>query len=60
MRAYKKYYAREMKGNMSRDNFNAWVEHAAARRDFTIELLKVTKTDEEKVQHIESLRQELN
>ena len=59
-RAYKKYYARVMKGNLSRDDFNAWVEHAAAQRDFTIELLKVGKTEAEKVQHIERLREELN
>lgn len=59
-RAYKKYYARVMKGNLSREDFNAWVEQAAARRDFTIELLRVAKTDEEKAQRIEKLREELN
>lgn len=59
-RAYKKYYARVMKGNLSREDFNAWVEHAAARRDFTVELLKVIKTDEEKARRIEKLREELN
>lgn len=59
-RAYKKYYARFMKGNMSREEFNAWVEHAAAQRDFTIELLKVAKSEEERARHIEALREELN
>ena len=59
-RAYKKYYARVMKGNMSREEFNAWVEHAAAQRDFTIELLKVAKSEEERARHIEALREELN
>ena len=59
-RAYKKYYARVMKGNMSREEFNAWVEHAAARRDFTIELLKVAKSEEERARHIEALREDLN
>lgn len=59
-RAYKKYYARVMKGNMNREDFNAWVEHAAARRDFTIELLKVAQSEEEKVRQIEKLRDELN
>ena len=59
-RAYKKYYARVMKGNLSREDFNAWVEHAAAQRDFTIELLKIAKTNEEKAQHIEKLREGLN
>lgn len=59
-RAYKKYYARFIKGNMSREEFNAWVEHAAAQRDFTIELLKVAKSEEERARHIEALREELN
>lgn len=49
-----------MKGNLSRENFNAWVEQAAARRDFIIELLKVIKTDEGKAQRIEKLQEELN
>ncbi|MCX4371808.1 MAG: DUF6076 domain-containing protein [Dysosmobacter sp.] len=59
-RAYKKYYARVMKGNMNREEFNAWVEHAAAQRDFTIELLKVAKSEEERAQHLEALREDLN
>ena len=59
-RAYKKYYARVMKGNMGREEFNAWVEHAAAQRDFTIELLKVAKSEEERARHIEALREDLN
>ena len=32
-----KYYARAMKGNMTRDEFNAWVEHAAAESEREIE-----------------------
>ena len=59
-RAYKKYYARVMKGNMDREDFNAWVEHAAAQRDFTIELLKVAKSEEERMRRIEMLREDLN
>ncbi len=59
-RAYKKYYARVMKGNLSRKDFNAWVERAAGRRDFTIELLKVAQSEKEKVRQIEKLREELN
>ncbi len=59
-RAYKKYYARVMKGNMSREDFNAWVEQAAARRDFTIELLRAIKAEDKKVQLIEDMRTELN
>ena len=59
-RAYKKYYARVMKGNMSREEFNAWAEYAAAQRDFTIELLKVAKSEEERAAQIEALREDLN
>ena len=59
-RAYKKYYARVMKGNMTRDEFNAWVEHAAAERDFTIDRLAVAKSEEEKARYIEELREDLN
>ena len=59
-RAYKKYYARVMKGNMSREDFNTGVEHAAAERDFTIERLKVSKSEEEKARFIEELRKDLN
>lgn len=59
-RAYKKYYARFMKGNMSREEFNTWVEHAAAQRDFTIELLKVARSEEERAQHLGALRENLN
>lgn len=36
------------------------MEHAAAQRDFVIELLKVTKADEEKAQQLERLREERN
>ena len=59
-RAYKKYYARVMKGNMSREDFNAWADHAAAERNFTIERLAVAKSEEEKARCIEELRVELN
>lgn len=59
-RAYKKYYARVMKGNMSREEFNAWVEFAASQRDTTLLLLEGTKSPEEKAGLIERLREELN
>ena len=59
-RAYKKYYARVMKGNMTREDFNAWVEHATAERDFTIELLKHDKSDEERARRLEEFRKDLN
>ncbi len=59
-RAYKKYYARVMKGNMSREDFNAWVEFAAGRRDTTLLLLEGIRSAEEKAALIERLREELN
>lgn len=59
-RAYKKYYARVMKGNMSRKDFNVWVEKAAAKRDTAILLLEATKEAEKRAALIEKLREELN
>ena len=58
--AYKKYYARVMKGNMTREDFNVWAEHAAAERDFTIDRLAVARSEEEKARYIEELREDLN
>ena len=49
-----------MKGNMTRDEFNAWVEHAAAERDYTIELLLYARSEEERAEITERLRQKLN
>ena len=59
-RAYKKYYARVMKGNMSREDFNAWVEMAAAKRDTTILLSEATGDAGERAALIEKLREDLN
>ncbi len=59
-RAYKKYYARVMKGHTSREDFNTWVEFAAGRRDTTLLLLEGTRSAEEKAELIERLREELN
>ena len=49
-----------MKGNMSREDFNAWVERAAVKRDSTILLLETTKGAEKRAALIEELRVELN
>jgi hypothetical protein len=59
-RDYKKYCARVMKGNMSREDFNAWVERAAAKQDSAILLLEATKGAEKRAALIEELRVELN
>ena len=49
-----------MKGNMSREDFNEWVEFAATRRDTTILLMEGTANKAEKNQMIESLKEDLN
>ncbi len=59
-RAYKKYYARVMKRNMSRKDFDAWVEGAAKKRAVTSQALEVTKSAEDRAALIEKLREELN
>ncbi len=59
-RAYKKYYARVMKGNMNREDFDTWVEQAAADRDAVIEQIKPGIDAALKAQIIERLREKLN
>jgi len=59
-RAYKKYYARVMKGNMSRDDFDAWVEQAAAERDIAIGQMKTVIDTAVRAQVIERLKEKLN
>ena len=59
-RAYKKYYARFMKGNLSRDDFKAWTEQAAADRDAAIERMSSTSDAEERAKITEQLQKQLN
>ena len=59
-RAYKKYYARYMKGNMSLDAFKAWGAQAAADRDIAIEQIKPGIEAAVKTQIIEQLKEKLN
>ncbi|WP_297983062.1 DUF6076 domain-containing protein [uncultured Oscillibacter sp.] len=59
-RAYKKYYARYMKGNMSEKDFKAWATQAARDRDTAIERLKAESDAALAAQVIERLREELN
>ena len=59
-RAYKKYYARYMKGNMSLDAFKAWGAQAAADRDIAIEQIKPGIEAAVKAQIIEQLKEKLN
>lgn len=59
-RAYKKYYARFMKGNMSETEFKAWATQAAADRDAAIKQITPEIDAILKAQIIERLREELN
>ena len=59
-RAYKKYYARYMKGNMSADEFKAWGEQAAADRDTAIEQLESTADAALSAAIIQQLKERLN
>lgn len=59
-RAYKKYYARYMKGNMSEAAFKAWGEQAAAERDAAIEQLKTTADAALRASITQKLKEDLN
>jgi len=59
-RAYKKYYARYMKGNMSESDFKAWVMYAAMERDKAIRKINETMDADLKLQITEYLKAELN
>ena len=59
-RAYKKYYARYKKGNMSEADFKAWATQAAADRDAAIEQITPEIDAALKAQIIEQLREKLN
>ena len=59
-RAYKKYYARYMKGNMSENEFKAWATQAAADRDAAIEQIKPSVDAVMKAYIINQLREKLN
>ena len=59
-RAYKKYYARYMKGNMSHAEFKAWGERAAAERDAAIERLRETADAALSASITQKLKEDLN
>ena len=59
-RAYKKYYARVMKGNMNREEFNAWAERAAEERDAAIQKLELTPEEAVRMVIINRLEEKLN
>lgn len=49
-----------MKGNMSREDFNAWAAQAAADRDAAIEQITPKVDAALKAQIVEQLREKLN
>ena len=59
-RAYKKYYARYMKGNMSEAEFKAWGEQASAERDAAIKQLRTTADAALSASIIQRLKKNLN
>ena len=59
-RAYKKYYARYMKGNMSEADFKAWAAQAAVDRDAAIEQTQQVFDAAVRMHIIELLREKLN
>ena len=59
-RAYKKYYARYMKGNMNEADLKAWAVKAAADRDAAIEQITPTIDAVLRAKIIERLRERLN
>lgn len=59
-RAYKKYYARVMKGNMGREEFKDWAEQAAAERDDAIQKLEAAPEETARVKIISYLKEKLN
>lgn len=59
-RAYKKYYARYMKGNMSETDFKTWAAQAALERDAAIEKVKKALDEDLKAQIVEELWKKLN
>lgn len=59
-RAYKKYYARVMKGNMSREDFDTWAEQAAEERDRIIPIFSKEEKPERRAEVIDIYRAMLN
>lgn len=60
-RAYKKYYARLMKGAMTQEEFKAWADEAAAERDKALRQLQGEKISEVLMAEIfRELREKLN
>ena len=59
-RAYKKYFARVRKGNMSKAAFEQWARQAVAVRDAALEEYKRARTEEERTRIADRVKKELN
>lgn len=59
-RAYKKYYARVMKNNMTRDAFDAWQAYAVKERKWAEEKLRKTVEYAERERLVEELKRRIN
>ena len=59
-RAYKKYYARVMKGNMDKEEFKIWAENAAAERDTAIREIDAAADVAMKIAITGRLKEKLN
>ena len=59
-RAYKKYYARMMKGNMDKEEFKIWAENAAAERDTAIREIDAAADVAMKIAIAGRLKEKLN
>ena len=59
-RAYKKYYARIKKGNMSKAEFERWARNAEELRDEALQQYEFLHTEDERKEFIESFRADMN
>ena len=59
-RAYKKYYARIKKGNMSKAEFERWARNAEELRNEALQQYEFLHTGDERKEFIESFREDMN
>ena len=59
-RAYKKYYARIKKGNMSKAEFERWARNAEELRDEALQQYEFLHAEDERKEFIESFREDMN
>ena len=59
-RAYKKYYARTMRKDMTKAEFDAWTRDAECKRDASLEPYARAESEEERQRIADALAEELN